>query len=191
MKKTSITILAAAGATLCCTGPVLFTALGATSLGALTALEPLRPYLSLAAVGLLGLAYWRSYRPGTVAACCTIDEKTSLRRQRGTLGVTSLIVILFLGFPYVADDALFAGDAPLTDPVEQIVTWRVEGMTCSGCALGLEASLTREPGMLVCHIRYDEAEMDCRLDEVQLTAQTIPALLSLYGYQASLQAEQS
>jgi len=188
MQSTVLTITAAVGASLCCTGPVLLTAVGATSLAGFTFLEPLRPYLSLAAIGLLGSAFWRSYRPAAGHDCCPIEEKSRLNRQRALLWITSAVVAAFLAFPYFSANYVFAtGDIP-QDPMgsgNQVQTWQIAGMTCSGCALGLEASLIREPGMEYCEVRYEEAEMDCRFDAAKLNGVDVPELLSQYGYKTS------
>ena len=187
MKNTGLTILAAVGASLCCTGPVLFASIGATSLAGFSILEPLRPYLSLVAIGLIGVAFWRSYRPATEEACCSIEEKSQLSRQRSSLWLTSVVVAVLLAFPYITDNSLFAAGGI---PQESITSdnqpnrWKIEGMTCSGCASGLEASLNREAGMDYCEVRYEDAEMDCRIDGAKIKAADVPVLLSQYGYVA-------
>ena len=186
MKSTVLTILTAVGASLCCTGPVLFTSIGATSLAGFTILEPLRPYLSLVAIGLLGVAFWRSYRPATAEACCSIEDKSRLRGQRSALWLTSTVVAAFLAFPYVSGNTVFASGGVPQDQItsdQQLTRWKIEGMTCEGCALGLEASLNRESGMEYCKVRYDDGEMDCRIDGVKLKGTDVPGLLTQYGYE--------
>ena len=187
MKNGGLTILAAVGASLCCTGPLFFTAIGATSLAGFTVLEPLRPFLSLLATGLIGAAFWRSYRPATAAACCSIEEKTKLSRQRVSLWLTSAVVAVLLAFPYISDSSGFAaGGIPQRSATSsiQVSTWKIEGMTCAGCASGLEAALSREAGMVYCAVRYDDAEMDCRVDGEKMKAAEVPAVLTQYGYAA-------
>lgn len=189
MKNTVLTILAAVGATLCCTGPVLFTSIGATSLAGFTVLEPLRPYLSIIAIGLLGFAFWRSYRSSTEEACCSLEDKSKLQRQRRTLWITAVVMTVFLAFPYIFNQAVFASGGNLDGGdlnVKKTSTWDIDGMTCSACALGFEASLIREEGMEYCKVRYADGQMDCRVDNSKLVEKGIPDLVTPYGYKVKL-----
>ena len=177
----------AVGASLCCTGPILFTSIGATSLAGFTVFEPLRSYLSITAIGLLGLAFWRSYRPSIREACCSLEEKQQLQHQRRALWITSVAVAVFIAFPYVSGETVFAssrGPQGGDLNIEQISTWEISGMTCSGCALGLEASLVHEEGMEYCQVRYGDGRMDCRVDGNKLIETGIPDLVASYGYSA-------
>lgn len=189
MRNTVLTIFAAMGVGLCCAGPILFTSIGATSLAGFTLLEPLRPYLSIMAIGLLGLSFWRSYRPSTKAACCSVEEKSQLLRQRRTLWITAVVVTVFLAFPYIIDQTVFASDGKFDDGglrIDQISTWDIDGMTCSGCAMGLEASLAHEKGMEYCKVRFADGQMDCRVDNSKLIEKRIPDLIAPYGYKVKL-----
>ena len=65
-------------------------------------------------------------------------------------------------------------------------TWAIAGMTCAGCAAGLEGSLAAEKGMLACRVKFEDELMDCRVDGEQLDAAAIPGLVELLGYRAAL-----
>lgn len=71
--------LTAAVATLCCAGPAVVAIIGAG--GALTAakLEPFRPYLLTGAVAMLGLGFWRAYRPSRGGATCSVRSGRVVR----------------------------------------------------------------------------------------------------------------
>ena len=99
MRKSILTLAAAGIASLCCIGTVLLASLGATSLAGFSWLEPVRPYLSIGAIGLFGWAFRRSYRPTVAEACCSLDEQVKLTRQRRALWLAAPLVALLLGLP--------------------------------------------------------------------------------------------
>lgn len=189
MRTTSIAVITAAAASLCCTGPILLAGLGAGSLAGFAWLEPIRPYLGLAAVGLLGWAFWRSYRPRAVEACCSIEEWKGLSLQRKSLWGIAPLVLVLLAFPYLqaslasrhADSSVVTGQAP----AEQS-TWAIAGMTCAGCAAGLEASLAAAKGMKVCEVHFDDGLMNCRVDANRLDIAAIPGMVERLGFRARL-----
>ena len=189
MRTTSITVITAAGASLCCTGPILLAGIGAGSLVGFTWLEPIRPYLSLAAVGLLGWAFWRSYRPQAVEACCSIEERKGLSLQRKSLWGIAPLVLVFLAFPYL-QASLGNSNADSSVVTDQTLgdqsTWAIAGMTCAGCAAGLEASLAATKGMTACEVIFDDGLMNCRIDANRLDVAAIPGLVERLGFQARL-----
>ncbi len=161
--------------------------IGATSLAGFSVIEPLRPYLSILAVGLLGFAFRRSYRSSTKEACCSIEEQSQLQRQRRTLWITSAVVAVFLAFPNIYSQTVFASNGSFGDGdlnIENISTWDIDDMTCSGCASGLEASLVHEAGMEYCKVSYEAGQMQCRVDGNKLKETGIPDLVAPYGYKA-------
>lgn len=92
-------VLSAVGASLCCILPVLvaLSGLGSAALGA--KLEPLRPWMSGLTLLLLGVAFYRAYRPvpcGPDGAC----EAPASRRQRMILWIVAVLALLFTTFPY-------------------------------------------------------------------------------------------
>src|SRR3546814_4343072 len=66
----------------------------------LTALDPLRPWFSAAAVVSLAVAFWMLYRP---ASHCGVDgscvEPDTLRRRRRWLWLATVLIVLLLLFP--------------------------------------------------------------------------------------------
>ena len=184
MRNTTFAIITAIGASLCCTGPILFASLGATSLSGLTFLEPIRPYLSIGAIGLLGLAFWRSYRPPKAEACCSIEEQVRLKRQRRTLWVAMPVVILLLAFPYFprASVAVIDMSIPAANDQSVMSKWMINGMTCPGCAAGLEATLAAEAGMLTCKVHFEEKSMLCQFDSERLKSTDISVLVEKLGF---------
>lgn len=96
-------VVAAFGASLCCTLPIVFALTGFSILGASAYFDTLRPYLLVVTFGLLGLAYYYAYRPVPPAACgpksaCAAPENR--RSTRITLWLITALVIALAAFPY-------------------------------------------------------------------------------------------
>jgi len=96
-------VLAAIGASLCCTLPIVFALTGVSILGASAFFDSLRPYLLTVTFGLLGLAFYYAYRPERQNACapgsaCAIPS--TRRAVRVALWLVAGVVIAFAAFPY-------------------------------------------------------------------------------------------
>ena len=187
MRETLIALGAAAGASLCCTGPVVLASVGATTLAGFAWMDSIRPYLFVGALGLIGWASWRSYRPSAAADCCSLAERTSLKRQRQALWLATPVMAVLLAFPYLQAAALgvngeeaVASRAGVTES-----NWAIAGMTCTGCAAGLEGSLAAQPGMLSCLVSFEDGNMRCLTEKGKIDTETIPALVSQLAFESS------
>lgn len=101
--KTAIgSVLTAAGASICCIGPVVFSALGVGALGAAaTRFEPYRPVFLTLTAALLAGSFYIVYRPSGDA--CAADETCQpapKRTAKIVLWLATLLVILLITFPY-------------------------------------------------------------------------------------------
>jgi mercuric ion transport protein len=97
--------LAAILASTCCLGPLVLITVGVSGawIGNLTVLEPYQPYFIGAAVIALLLAWRRIWRPA--AACepgqvCAIPHVN--RTYKVLFGIVVVLVIVALGFPFIA-----------------------------------------------------------------------------------------
>jgi mercuric ion transport protein len=102
-------IVAAFASSLCCIGPLVLAALGLGGAGLLVKLEASRPYLAALTVGLLGAGFYLTYRrprpagpnaSGSPACDCAVP--TAHRFGRVALWVATVVVAVFLAFPYLA-----------------------------------------------------------------------------------------
>lgn len=103
-------VAAAFAASLCCLGPLVFAALGIGGAGLLVRFEAYRPYLATLTVLLLGAGFYLTYRRprstrGAVAEApaCDCERPTASRLGPVALWVATVVVVLFLGFPYLAE----------------------------------------------------------------------------------------
>lgn len=91
-------------ASACCIGPLLLVSLGIGSAGALTALEPYRPYLMALTFLFLGGAFYLVYRKPK-AADCVADAacgKNGIRKvQKILLWVAALFSLAMLFSPQI------------------------------------------------------------------------------------------
>ena len=85
----------------CCIGPLVFASLGIAGAAAAQRLEPLRPYLLMATYGLLGWAFYSTYRTaqpecGPGEAC---EMPATNRAGKIALWVAAIAVLLATTFP--------------------------------------------------------------------------------------------
>jgi len=96
-------VFAGVAASSCCLGPLLFS-LGVGGLGFLARLEPYRPILILAVIGLLAFAFHRTYwRSLTGKDCCPPARR---RAQRIFFWAAVVLALGGIFFPYLL--SLFA-----------------------------------------------------------------------------------
>jgi mercuric ion transport protein len=100
-------VLAAIGASVCCLGPLLLASigLGGAWVSHLTALTPYRWVFILAALGFMGYAWHKIYRPQPGAACepgtpCASPQTN--RIYRVMFWVVSAVVLAGIASPYFA-----------------------------------------------------------------------------------------
>jgi mercuric ion transport protein len=99
-------VLAALGASICCIGPVVLSALGAGALGAAAArFEVYRPIFLAVTAALLGAAFYTTYRPSRAELCDTDGtcRPASKRAAKIVLWLATLLVVLLVTFPYYID----------------------------------------------------------------------------------------
>ena len=106
-------VAAAFAASLCCLGPLVFAALGIGGAGLLVRFGAYRPYLATLTVILLGAGFYLTYRRprltgGTAAGnpACDCERPAASRPGRVALWVATVVVVIFLGFPYLAEFVL-------------------------------------------------------------------------------------
>jgi len=88
-------------ASACCIGPLVFALLGISGAAFAHSFEPFRPYLLVLTYGLLGGAFYLTYRPAK--AECAPGEACEMPRagQAGkvVLWIATIVVVLTTAFP--------------------------------------------------------------------------------------------
>jgi mercuric ion transport protein len=91
-------------ASACCIGPLVLALLGISGAAFARAFEPFRPYLLVATYGLLGSAFYLTYRSGSRAcgpgSACEMPRANRL--GKAMLWVAAVLVVLATTFPWYA-----------------------------------------------------------------------------------------
>ncbi len=193
-------VLAAAAASLCCIGPLLFVLLGLGAFGAAAAFDATRPYLLGAAVLLLAFGFHRAYFRREAAACAP-GEACATRpvnsASRAALWVASAGVLAFALSPYYAGalarrvttgtvTSEAAHVAPTTQPAAAKAAFRVSGMTCAGCEVTIKLALEKTPGVRGSEVSYDRGEAVVEYDPAVTTPEKLREAISVTGYPAEV-----
>jgi len=181
-------VVAAALASFCCILPIVFVLTGLTVVGAAAMFAAWRPYLLVAAFGLLALGFYFAYRspkeqcaPGST---CAIPA--SRRRARLTLWLATAIVVALAAFPYFSGplaEFLLSGSAqgsdskPATDSL-RTASLSIEGMDCSACASAIQNKLSAVRG-----VRRASVSFERRVAEIEFD----PGLASVEQFEKAVQ----
>ena len=181
MNKTIIgSVLTAFGASLCCTGPLILMALGVTSVGVFSFIEPLRPYLTIFALGILSTSFYSAFRKQP--ECCEADLQKQKTRKI-SLFIMTPVILGFLLLP----NLIPAEDIPtISDNRGDLISeWTVSGMTCQGCANGLQNAMNNMEGIIKCKVDYETRIMKCQTDPKLMTNEKLKDLVTKVGYKAA------
>lgn len=121
---------------------------------------------------------------------------TTLSMALGVLGAAGAIA---LGNPDVAgaqrpasSSATLAPAAPVADTVSasaramRTITFRVEGMTCGGCAIATRTVLKRLDGVKTAKVSYDTKRAVVTYDASKVTVQQMIAAIGKAGFTATV-----
>lgn len=155
-------VFSAAIASACCWLPLALVSFGASAAGLLAAFEEVRPFFLALAPVLLGIGFYFAYfRREACAAdlACPLPRSRFRRLNRAMLWVAS-VVILAVGFFPNHVVLLFRQRRPPAGSAEfgpnQTVTFRIEGMTCEGCAIHVEDELAAVSGVYRATVSYTD-----------------------------------
>jgi len=176
-------LASAVAASACCWLPLLLIATGVSGGALASAFEAWRPVLLPATLALLGLAFYFTYRTRRVAsagggpACCapartarTESGPEACRPPHRSAGfafhqlnkpilwVVTILVLAFAFFPNYVDYLMHGKDAIAARSDLDRTVVQIDGMTCEGCAAGIEASLRRIPGVVTAEVSYDKRQ---------------------------------
>lgn len=177
-------LVSAVMASACCWLPLVLLAVGVSGAGIASALEAYRPLFIVVTFGFLGAAFYLTYRPRKTAACaaqaCCATEPTdaeeccapaSKRRfnlmafNKVMLWVVTVLAVAFLFFPSYVGRLVGSTAGPAVTANMNQTLFRVEGMTCEGCAAIAEKAIRGVPGVLSAHVDYQTREAVVGTDE--------------------------
>ncbi len=200
---TVVSVITAGLASLCCIGPLVAVGLGLGAFGAAAFFESVRPYLLVVTAGLLGVAFYLTYRKKPEEKCadgvCAVAPK---RSQKIALTIAAVVAIPLAAFPYYSGafwgeagsnsrsqgTALAAKPATAdgTGVLASEVVFNVEGMTCASCAAGIQATLAHRAGVEGIEVSYGEKTARVAYDPSQITEQQLVSAFQELGYTVAL-----
>lgn len=193
-------VLAAAAASVCCLGPLLFVLLGLGAFGAAAAFDAARPYLLGAAVLFLAFGFYRAYFRRVADTCAPGEAcatKPASRAGRASLWIAAAAVLAFALSPYYAGalalrmtaKSAAPGTAPaasVPQPVAAKAVFKVSGMTCAGCETTIKLALEKTPGVRSSEASYDRGEAVVEYDPAVTTPEKLREAISATGYPAEV-----
>lgn len=188
-------VAGALAASICCLGPLVLVALGATGawIGGLAAIEPYRPLFILATVGLLGFAFYREYRKPNAEACkpgsaCAVPAVR--RRARAALWLVAALVLALLALPYVSPALVASAATGSSSGPTATVTLAVHNMTCDGCVATVTKALTAVPGVTHAHVTLEPPRAEVTYDPARVNLRQLAAATGEVGYPADVIAHE-
>jgi len=170
-------LISAVMASACCWLPLVLLAVGVSGAGIASALEVYRPLFIVITFAFLGAAFYFTYRPRKAAACashaCCATEPTDTEEccapatkrrfnlmafNKVMLWVVTVLAIAFLFFPSYVGRLVGSGAGPAVTASMNQTMFRVEGMTCEGCAAIAEKAIRGVPGVLAAHVDYEKGD---------------------------------
>ena len=184
-------VAAAAGASVCCLGPLLLLALGVSGawIGNLAAMERYRPYWMMATLVFLGLAFFRVYRRPKEVVCTTGSACSSDGGQRNKiiLWIVTALVLGLLALPHLISYAYAGG--PEEVAVTRQVTLSVRNMTCSACVVTVKKSLTRVEGVRDAKVTLNPPQAVVTYDPAKVHLERLTEATTMAGFPSTILAE--
>jgi copper chaperone CopZ len=186
-------VLTAITASLCCIGPLVAVALGASGFAASALFEELRPVFLGVTFVLLTLAWYLAYRKPK-AACeegSTCAAKPGSQWNKAILWVSTAFVLIAAAFPTLSStilrarqDASCCAPAPVADASSAILRLSIPDMNCAACALNIQAVLKSQDGVSQAQVSFDTKAALVRYDTTKLSPEKIIAVIDQTGFKA-------
>lgn len=189
MKKTNFPwtltggVFAGLAASLCCIGPLLSLTLGLGSFAASAWFAQWRPVLLGVTFVLLGVAWYLTYRRPKVDCADGSCARPPGKAARLSLWLGTLVALAAAIYPAlpaanhrINPAAVAAGDAKLSVLIPT--------MDCPPCAAGIEASLSRAPGVKQAAVDYDTKAAVLIYDPAVTSRDQLLALIDASGFPA-------
>lgn len=198
-------VAAAIAASLCCVGPLVLIGLGASGawMSGLSALEPIKPLLTLATGGFLGYAFARVYGKSSQSQVCEpgslcADPRTDRINKVALWGVTIVVAGLLMVPSIVGwvdasnnqraktaavhDGA--AASAAVSQGRERVVL-SVQNMTCEACPHNVRKALASLDGVEVIEVTSDPPRAIVEYDSAMVSVDELSKATNDIGYPSS------
>jgi mercuric ion transport protein len=204
-------VSAAVGAAICCVGPIVFVSLGVTGawIAELSALETYRPYMMVGAAALLALAFYQVYGSSATSAsddfeACAGPECESNGPspvQHVMVWAAAVLVLALSASPTLLNTAAGADSGQTHNrhssaaqpasssnganrPLSE-ATFKVEGITCAGCARALTTALQELDGVRNASVTYKPPEATVHFRKNHVSISDIQHTMKELGYEST------
>lgn len=191
MKRTSILgggLLAALLSSLCCITPVLAMIAGTGSIAAsFSWLEPARPYLAGVTIAVLGFAWYQKLFPkkNSHECRCETDVKASFWKTKTFLSIVTAFAIAMLAFPHYVHIFYPHSEKQViavNDSDIRSVEFKINGMTCQGCAEHVVFEVNKLKGILKANASFENGNALVEFDQNKVSQITIESAINSTGY---------
>ena len=194
---TAASVFAAGLASLCCIGPLVAVGIGLGTFGAAALFEGMRPYLLIVTAALLAAGFYLTYRKQPAEQCAdgSCAVMPSKRTQKRLLWLVTAVVVPLAAFPYYSGVFLASADSGATSPRSTTtstgaffqVLFTVEGMTCAGCAVSVQATLEQKPGVTSVEVNFDDKTARVKYDASRVSIGKLLTAIRDLGFTATPQ----
>jgi len=176
-------VFAGLAASLCCIGPLLSLSLGLGSFAASAWFAQWRPVLLAVTFVLLGLAWWLTYRRPKIDCADGTCARPPGKAARISLWLGTLVALGSAIYPSLpaANHQINAAAVTVGDAKLSVL---IPSMDCPPCAKGIEASLSRAPGVKQAAVDYDTKAANLIFDPAITSREQLLALIDASGFPA-------
>lgn len=189
MKKSGIPwtltggVVAGIAASLCCIGPLLSLGLGLGSFAAAAWFSQWRPVLLGITFVLLGLAWYLTYRRPKADCADGTCARPLGQTARVSLWVGTIVALTAAVYPSLPA-AKHQINATAVASSDARFSVQIPSMDCPPCAAGIEASLSRAPGVRQAAVDYDSKAAVLVYDPAVTNRDRLLALIDASGFPA-------
>jgi copper chaperone CopZ len=162
-------IIGALFAALCCIGPLVPILLGLGGATALFGLDRYKPWFIGLGLLILALASWFAVRKQN--RCCAVKSMARNVKTVATIFCTGIGAYLLLQFAVVPALSSIASSKVAADHENanqiadgQDVKLKIDGMTCAGCAVGVESAFLEISGVSSAKVDWKTGHATVRID---------------------------
>lgn len=189
MKKTNFSwtltggVFAGIAASLCCIGPLVALSLGLGSFAASAWFAQWRPVFLGVTFVLLGVAWYLTYRRPKVDCEDGSCARPPGKAARISLWLGTLVALGAAIYPSLpaANHQINAAAVVASDAKLSVL---IPSMDCPPCAKGIEASLSRAPGVKQAVVNYDSKQAVLVYDSAVTSRDKLLALIDATGFPA-------
>lgn len=186
------TLISAVAASLCCIGPLLTALLGASGFVAASGLSGWRPYLLVLTLGLLGLAWYFSFRKQARDCKGRTDcaDKSITKLNKAILLGATVLVIALSTFPIYSGPAaqLLMKSAAAGVTVErsdlEILNVRIPTIDCPSCTVMIESSVLKQSGVEKAAVSFETKEGHISYNPSKISEREILTAIGQTGFKA-------